>query len=78
MTVIIGAESLRGGACTQTNAPMHAGVKATTTLAASAAASPLDATAQLARRGEGPLLGLLPLLGLQQRLDEHCRGSSVH
>jgi hypothetical protein len=74
MTVTIGAKSLRGGACTRITAQMYAGVKATTTLVASAAASPLVATAQHARRGKGHLLGLLLLLGLRQRLDEPCPG----
>ena len=61
MTVTIGAKSLRGGACTWITAQMYAGVKATTTLAASAAASLLVATAQHACRGKGPLLGLFAL-----------------
>ena len=41
-----------GGACTGITAQMYAGVKATATLAASAVASPLVATAQHARIGK--------------------------
>jgi hypothetical protein len=45
MIVTIGAESLRGGAGRRSTAQMYAGMKAMTTLAARAAASPLVATA---------------------------------